>query len=202
MKKKVATSFFRWLGGIGVTFLCVVFLVYQPSYIPRPHGFHHIALPMPSYQALPDTFPYQFEFSKYAIWLPDTSTIKEPYWINVYYPDFSASIQITYKPVKNNPLLLQKYLEDAYKLTTKHQVRAYEIEEQVVQTPHGLQASFVSINGEVPTPYQFYTTDSVNHFLRAALYFNTASHNDSLAPIIDFIKDDMRHMVYTLQWCK
>jgi len=91
-------------------------------------------------------------------------------------------------------------LRDAYRLTTKHQVRAYAIEEDIVEMPQGITATVVTLSGQVPTQFQFYTTDSVNHFLRGALYFHTALENDSLAPIIDFIKEDIMHMLYTLEW--
>jgi hypothetical protein len=47
---------------------------------------------------------------------------------------------------------------------------------------------------------QFFTSDSTRHFLRGAVYVNTATQNDSLAPIIDFIKQDALHLVKTLQW--
>ncbi len=36
------------------------------------------------------------------------------------------------------------------------------------------------------SPFQFFVTDSTNHFLRGALYFNVKPNNDSLAPVIDF----------------
>jgi gliding motility-associated lipoprotein GldD len=200
MKKKVFKFVFWSIGWMGIASFCFFYFIHTPSYTPKPYGFHYIPLPPPAYQTLPDTFPYSFEFSQYATWSADTSTIAEPYWINLSYPAFSATIQLTYKAVKRRKELLASYLADSYKLTTKHQIRAYEIEEQVMKTPSGIAAAFITIEGQVPTPYQFYTTDSTQHFLRGALYFNTALANDSLAPIIDFIKEDMRHMVYTLRW--
>ena len=89
---------------------------------------------------------------------------------------------------------------DAYKLTAKHQVKAYSIEETVLQTPNNHTAVVAELAGEVPTPFQFFSTDSTDHFIRGALYFRTASQNDSLAPIIDYIKMDIVHMLNTLSW--
>jgi gliding motility-associated lipoprotein GldD len=54
----------------------------------------------------------------------------------------------------------------------------------------------------VPSQFQFYVTDSTTHFLRAALYFRTALKNDSLAPVINYMKEDMLHMLETLEWKK
>jgi gliding motility-associated lipoprotein GldD len=203
MKKKTFKSFSFLLVISAFTSISVIFLLKSKvNYLPKPYGYNHIVLPTHVYQPLPNIFPYQFEFSKYAILLPDTSSRAEPYWINIHYPNFTADIQITYKPVKNNVNLLRSYLEDAYRLTMKHQIRAYAIEESIIKTPQGLTATVVTLSGQVPTQFQFYTTDSTNHFLRGALYFQTALENDSLAPIIDFIKEDIMHMLYTLHWKK
>jgi gliding motility-associated lipoprotein GldD len=56
------------------------------------------------------------------------------------------------------------------------------------------------LNGEVATSLQFFTTDSTKHFLRGAIYVKTATQNDSLAPIIQFLKQDALHLIQTLSW--
>jgi gliding motility-associated lipoprotein GldD len=43
-------------------------------------------------------------------------------------------------------------------------------------------------------------TDSTKHFLRGAVYFNTATKNDSLAPVIRYLKQDAIHLIQTLRW--
>jgi hypothetical protein len=45
-------------------------------------------------------------------------------------------------------------------------------------------------------------TDSTSHFLRGAVYFNTALKNDSLAPIIEYIKIDMAHLINSVNFEK
>ena len=180
--------------GIGICSSC------NSDYMPKPNGYNRIVLPENQFQVLPDTFPYSFEYSKYAKILKDSSWITEPYWIDVYYPDFKASIQISYKPVKESDQLLREYIATAYKLTSKHQVKAYAIDEAVIQTKSGKTAVLTELKGEVPSQYQFFTTDSINHFLRGALYFDTATKNDSLAPVITFIRDDIVHLLNTLSW--
>jgi len=172
----------------------------KPDFMPKPKGFNRIVLPENLFYALPDTFPYQFQYSKHAQILKDSSWIAEPYWIDLYYPDFKASIQISYKPVKKSEDLLKEYMATAYKLTSKHQVKAYAIDEAIIETKFGKTAVLAHLSGEVPSQYQFFITDSVNHFLRGALYFNTATQNDSLAPVIDFVRKDIVHLLNTLQW--
>jgi gliding motility-associated lipoprotein GldD len=58
------------------------------------------------------------------------------------------------------------------------------------------------VEGNAATSRQFYVTDSVHHFLRGALYFNSAPNADSLSIVNDFLETDMRHMIETLKWKK
>ena len=170
------------------------------DYLPKPVGYNRIPLPDPAYQHLPDSFPYYFEYSAHARILLDSSYIAEPYWIHLYYPDYVADIQLTYKKINNDQTLLEDYLNDAYKLTSKHQIKAYSIEESILKNPSGKTIVLAELEGEVPSQFQFFTTDSTHHFLRGALYFRTATQNDSLRPIIDYIKMDIVHMMNTLEW--
>nr|WKN38797.1 gliding motility lipoprotein GldD [Tunicatimonas sp. TK19036] len=170
------------------------------DYVPKPKGYNRIDLPSHQYVSLPDTLPYDFEYSKQALLYPDTTYDAERYWLNIYYPEFVANIQLTYKPVNHNDTLLQTMLEDAYRLTANHQIKAASIEESILGTPSGKKALVAELSGEVPSQFQFYITDSTEHFLRGALYFRTATQNDSLAPIIEYIKMDMIHLLNTLDW--
>jgi gliding motility-associated lipoprotein GldD len=54
----------------------------------------------------------------------------------------------------------------------------------------------------VASMYQFYITDSSKHFIRGALYFDHAPNNDSLAPVIEFLKADIDHLIETFTWRK
>ena len=170
------------------------------DYVPKPNGFNRIDLPKHAYVSLPDTFPYNFEYAQQAQLYPDTSYNAEPYWLNIYYPDYAANIQLTYKAVNNDRQRLETLLEDAYQLTANHQIKASSINEAVVGTPSGKRALVAELTGEVPSQFQFYITDSTQHFLRGALYFRTATANDSLAPVIEYIKADMIHLLNTLEW--
>jgi gliding motility-associated lipoprotein GldD len=170
------------------------------SYVPRPKGFNRIDLPAHQYQTLSEAHPYLFQYSRYAKVLPDTFSMAEKDWIFINYPQFKASIQITYKALKNDPNRLKAFINDTYKLAGKHQIRASSIQEQRVLSQSGRTAIIFKIEGDVPSPYQFYTTDSTNHFLRGAVYFPTATKNDSLAPVIDYIQKDMVQLLNTLNW--
>jgi gliding motility-associated lipoprotein GldD len=176
----------------------LVFAACSSEYLPKPRGYNRIPLPEHGYLSTPDSLPYGFEYSKHAELLRDSSWISERYWINLYYPYMDAAIQITYKPVTDS--IIREYLSDSYKLTSQHNIKAYAIEEKILQFPNGMYASFTELEGEVPTQVQFHISDSVDHFLRGALYFKTATKNDSLEPVISYLKEDIIHLLTTLEW--
>jgi gliding motility-associated lipoprotein GldD len=171
-------------------------------YYPKPKGFERIVLPMQEYQALQGNYPYSFEYSKSAVITPDKTKDAEPYWILVEYPTLNAKIQFTYKPLGGDLNRLDKHVADAYKLASKHQVRATAQREQVIQLKNGKKAVIIEIDGEVPSHFQFYATDTSNHFLRGAVYLNSATLNDSLTPIVDYLKADTKRILETLKWNK
>ena len=140
------------------------------TYAPKPKGYNRIALPPHAYQPLEGDYPYTFEYSKAAVVLPDTHALAEKYWIYLYYPKLDANIQLTYKPVLNSSSRLKDYIDDAYKLAGKHQIRATAVQQKTVPIQPGKTATLSRLEGDVPTPFQFYTTDSTTHYLRGAIY--------------------------------
>lgn len=172
----------------------------QSDYLPRPKGYNRIDLPEATYNQLAVELPYTFQHSNYARVEPDSFSLDEKDWINLHYTDFEAKVHLTYKPIKGNRDNLKAYLGDALSLTSKHQIKAYGIDELVLRTPEGYTGMVAELTGDVPTQFQFFVTDSTHHFLRGALYFNTAVKNDSLAPIIEYIKSDIMHLINTLEF--
>lgn len=169
------------------------------DYTPKPRGYFRIDLPDHEYRQFDTTFPYSFEYPIYAAIYPDTSGLAEPYWINISYPAYNAQLHISYKEIHDN---LVKYLEDSHTLVNKHIPKANAItQQQFMNKEGGVYGLTFSIRGtEAASPYQFYLTDSLSRFVRGALYFNIVPNNDSLAPVIDFLKQDIDHMISTFRW--
>lgn len=185
-----------------VIFVLVTIVSCEREYLPKPLGYNRLVLPEPAYHTLPDSLPYTFEYSKHATLLADTSWISEKFWIEIYYPELKANIHVTYKKILNNEQLLKEFLNDAYVLTSKHQIKAYAIDEVITRNPKGHTAVVVELDGEVPSQMQFTITDSTRNFLRGALYFNTKVQNDSLKPAIEYMKKDIMHLINTFDWRK
>ena len=182
---------------------CILLTVFvscdDKTYQPKPKGYFRIDLPEKEYVSLDSRKYYSFEHPVYSKITPDYLSPEEKEWVNVEFPSFKGTIHISYKNVDNN---IEKYLEDSYYMMTKHISRAMGIRDSVVANPERKVYGLVYfLEGEgVASPLQFYLTDSVNHFLRGSLYFNVKTNNDSLAPVIDFITDDIRHLIETVKW--
>lgn len=167
--------------------------------MPKPRGYFRIDLPERQYRSFDSTLPYAFEYPVYAKISPDPHALNEPYWINIDYPRFRGRVHFSYKAVNNN---LSQFTEDAHALAMKHIPKASAIEEIRIDNEasdvHGL---VYDIKGSgAASAYQFFLTDSTRHFVRGALYFNVLPNNDSLLPVIDFIKGDIMHMLETFRW--
>lgn len=172
------------------------------EYVPKPKGYNRIDLPVAKYKLLAPNHPFSFQYSSQAVIKLDTVPWAEPHWMYIYYPQYKAMIQLTYKPLGNDKAKLAKLIDDAHKLVAKHNQKAYAIQDLVLKTKLGKTAMLMELEGEVPTYLQFYTTDSTKHYLRGALYFNTAVKSDSLAPVIEYLKKDVLVLLNTLQWQK
>ncbi|MBO4573722.1 MAG: gliding motility lipoprotein GldD [Bacteroidales bacterium] len=166
---------------------------------PKPRGYFRIDLPEKQYVRLDTMRYYAFEYPVYSTITPDYLSPDEKDWANVEFPSFKGTIHLSYKAVNNN---LREYLEDAYTMITKHITKATGIRDSVViNRDRRVYGLVYFLDGEgVASPLQFYLTDSTNHFMRGSLYFNVYPNNDSLQPVIDFITDDVRHLINTLEW--
>ena len=172
-------------------------------YTPKRKGYFRIDFPAHEYQTFDRPgYPYRFEYPVYANILKDSSffdTIPEnPYWINIDFPRFAARIYVSYKRV--GPNNFDKLVDDAFKMTMKHTVKASAIDQAVIHNSHGVSGIFFHVGGNAATAQQFFLTDSTRNFLRGALYFNAPPNEDSLGIVINFLQIDLQHLINTFQW--
>lgn len=187
------------LAVVGMLGLLLAMSSCEEEYTPKPRGYMRITLPEKSYQIVETDCPYSFAYAEYARFLPDTRALSDPCWFDLYYPQFKAKMHFSYKPIKGN---LAEYLEDSRTLTNKHISKASNIEEvMLLREDAKVFGTLFEVEGSrAASPIQLHVTDSTTHFLRGALYFNVVPNNDSLAPVIDFIKDDVLKLIETLEW--
>jgi gliding motility-associated lipoprotein GldD len=185
--------------------LILILAACNSVYTPKPRGYFRIDFPEHEYQVFNQPgFPYSFEYPVYGRIVRDTSFFgdkpENPYWINIDFPRFHARIYVSYKEVEGNNFI--KLREDAYKMTYKNTYKATSIEDSLISTPLGVHGIFFHVGGNAATANQFFVSDSVRHFLRGALYFDTSPNEDSLSIVNQFLQKDMYHIINTLQWKK
>ena len=92
-------------------------------------------------------------------------------------------------------------VEDARTLAFKHTVKANAIDQKIINYPEKkLYGIYYAIEGNTASSLQFFLTDSVGHYFRAALYFNERPQYDSIQPVVSFIKEDIDRMIDTFKW--
>ena len=184
--------------------ILAMFVACSRDYSPKPRSYYRIDLPVKAYQELQGNYPYSFEYPVYARINPykgkwenqDTSE----YWANVEIPLFRSRIHLTYKRVNGN---LASLIEDAHMYAYKHSVKADAINQSEYQDSVAKVYSVLfDIKGNTASSLQFYATDSTENFLRGALYFDCEPNKDSLAPVREFLREDIIRMVESLRWKK
>lgn len=164
---------------------------------PKPRGHFRIDFPEKIYTTFDSTCPFTFEYPVYGIIAAEPGA-GEPCWFNIEFPVYRGKIHLSYKEVNGNIGLL---VEDAHKLAYKHTVKAESIEENYWENNEkNVFGTVYIIQGNAASSIQFYLTDSTSHYLRGSLYFDTQPDKDSLAPVIDFFREDVIHLVETLEW--
>ena len=170
------------------------------SYTPRPWAYHRISMPQHEYQKFDTAFvPCTFDYPVYAQVRLENKQPDSGSWFTVDFPYFKGNLYLTYNAIDGD---LSKHLEDSRKLTMKHIPKASAIDEKVlIDKEREVYGLLYDIGGsETASSMQFYLTDSTRHFLRGALYFYTVPNNDSLAPVLDFVRRDIYHLLESFEW--
>lgn len=188
----------RYLVFIIPILILLIFTGCKKKYTPKPRAYFRIDLPEKKYQTYESDCPYTFQYPVYASIINDQSKITEKCWVNMDFNKIGGRIHISYKEVNNN---ITQLLEDSRNLAYKHSIKADAIHEQVFIKPDKkVYGILYEIEGNAASPVQFFLTDSTNHYVRGALYFNTEPNKDSLAPVIRFIKDDIIYFIESFEW--
>jgi len=172
--------------------------------VPKPRGHFRIELPERKYVSFNENgnksnIPLEFEYPEYGNLTFHAEKGSDPGWFNIEFPEYKAKIYLTYKDVKND---LDILLDQSYELNVKNHVsKADAIKEKLFDNrENNVYGILYDLKGNTASAVEFYVTDSVSHYLRGSLYFASEPNSDSLAPVIDFFRADIIHMIETLKW--
>ena len=118
--------------------------------------------------------------------------------LNINYHPFNASLYLTYLKIDTG---LINQIEYSRTLVYEHSIQADAIEEKtIINHKNRVFGTAYKLTGNSASNYQFYLTDSLNHFIRGALYINSKPNYDSLKPIIDYLITDFDQIFNSLTW--
>lgn len=181
------------------------FLLWSCSRVstPKPYGYARLTMPDTAYIPFAESgadavcYPYNFLISTNAVVCP-RNVEGDAYWINITYPTLNATIHCSYKPVQGN---LREMTNDAYEFVYKNASHATSIPEREYTHPENhVYGVLFNLEGNTASSCQFFLTDSVHHFFRAAIYCNCTPNADSLAPIYQYLQTDVIRLIETFQW--
>lgn len=167
--------------------------------VPKPHGYLRIDLPEQSFKIWKDEGVFSAELPEYSN-IRETRRSPSARWYNLSFPGQRATVHLTWGPVNGQ---LQEMIEDAHTFKDKHGAVATRIRSsRVLRDSSRVYGTLFEVDGDAASPMVFYLTDSTDNFLYGALYFNSRPNGDSLAPVTERIRADMKHMAETLEWSK
>lgn len=166
--------------------------------VPKPRGYMRLAFPEKSYQRYENNCPFTFDYPVYANIVQPQGNMDEPCNKNIDFPTFNGTLHLTYKHLNNN---VAQFIEDCHNLVYQHTVKAYDIStNQYLNDSTKVYGLLYDISGNAASPLQFYLTDSTTNFVRGALYFNVRPNYDSIRPVLDYVHEDVLHMLKTFSW--
>jgi len=174
-------------------FVLVMFVSCSEDYTPKPRAFFKLEFPEKKYHIIESQCPFSFEIANYSVVVPT----KNNCLFDIDFPKLNGKLYITYLPLNDN---LQEHTEESRALALKHIIVADGVKEDlIINELDNVYGVLYDYKGMTATSTQFYLTDSINHFFRAALYFNTEV-SDSILPINNFLKRDIKHLIETFRW--
>ena len=192
------------------------------TYSSKKTAYFRIDLPEKKYRLFDEPgFPYSFEYPVYAQIVKDSTYFdanpENDYWRNIDFPQFDAKIFLSYKSVGGKALykikgpdgkyrdsfginVYDKMINDAFNLTNKNDDVATSKKDSLFKTANNVSGLLFKLGGNAATQRQFFMTDTTKNFIRGALYFYASPNADSVKPVVNFLQEDIDHLITTFRW--
>lgn len=171
----------------------------QDINVPKPKAYLKLDYPTAEYQYTDTKLPFLFDKNL----LSSLEVIRKNNIIegvNLVYKPMNASIYISYKFVDYN---LDNLIKSSLSITQQHAKIAHSVsEKEFTNNISRVYGKIFDLSGPVASQIQFYATDSINHFLSGALYFNTRPNYDSIYPATRYIQNDIIRFMESIEWKK
>jgi gliding motility-associated lipoprotein GldD len=184
-------------------FAAVLFFVIacgEELMIPKPPTYLRMDLPDHNYSTLKTDCGFSFDISNAYKSKTTAKTGTGICNLEIDLGPINGTLYLFYYPLTKSDTL-SKFINFSNDKVDDHKLKATSInDEKILRPKDRVFGTFFELEGDVATNYQFYLTDSVNHFMRAEILLNSRPNYDSLKPSLDYLKVDLKKMVNTLKW--
>lgn len=202
MKNKLSGTY-NWIYFTGFMLLFCLACQSDPP-VPKPRTYPRMTFPDRVVQQVEIAdCPFTFDFPDYGKINKKKKFFQDDIdhacWFDIHIPHYNADLYVSYLPI-NSRKEYDKLVTDAYKINAQINKRSDFMEEVRIKNTYGVGGMKFTFEGAAASPYQFYVSDTTNHFVKGALYFNTRVAPDSLAPAAAFLAEDLDKMLGSFQW--
>ena len=185
-------------------YICVIFIVLfgcENYFLPKQSAYLRLDYPKPEYKLIDDKdFPFFFEVNTRLSEISDIDINLRSIDFIINYNQLNAQINFQYKNVNSSEKLnayildLKRTIETHSMMANSVKIKDYSLKEK------NIFGRIFDLSGNVASPYQFYLTDSINNIISGLVYFNIKPNYDSILPAINYIENDIIHLIESFNW--
>ena len=185
-------------------YIFIIFIVFfgcENYFLPKQSAYLRLDYPKPEYKLIDNKdFPFFFETNTILSEISDIDINLESIDFIINYNQLNAQINFQYKNVNSNEKLnayildLKMTIETHSTMANSVKIKDYSLKEK------NIFGRIFDLSGDVASPYQFYLTDSTNNIISGLVYFNIKPNYDSILPAINYIENDIIHLIESFDW--
>ena len=178
----------------------LLFACGEDTFIPKPPTYLRLELPDHTYENYKDSCQYSFDLP--SIYTVEKAPISDgeachrriqlgPLNGTIYFRHWDMTQSLAY------------YVNNANDEIDRHKGKARSVEDnRIIRDQDDVYGTLFHLKGDVATPFQFYLTDSTDHFVYGEVLFNSAPNYDSLKPSLDYLRQDLDQLLETFKWAQ
>jgi gliding motility-associated lipoprotein GldD len=181
-----------------ITLLLILASCEEPQYVPKPPTYLRLELPDHTYTLHKDDCPYSFEIADLYKVTSAPPELGNACHKRIELGPMNGTTYIRYWDIVEP---LAYYINSANDEIDRHKLKATNIvDKNIIRPKDRVFGTFFELQGDVATPFQFYLTDSTDHFIYCEVLFNSTPNYDSLIPTLEYLKKDLDQLLETFKW--
>jgi gliding motility-associated lipoprotein GldD len=170
--------------------------------VPKPPTYLRTELPEHTYRIVSNDCPYELKLAEIYNYKPCIFEKSNFCMQQIDLGPLNGSLFLYYLNISSKDSLpsIINYANDK---VDEHKIKADKIDfRQLIDKDKRVFGTFFELKGNVATNFQFYLTDSINHFVRGEVLLNCPPNYDSLRPTLEYLKLDLLELVQNFKWKK